>query len=335
MTNTANRRDFLARSAALAAASLLPFPTSAQAEPPPETKRIRLLHMPAICLAPQYLAEELLRLEGFEKVEYVSVSDNDNLSYITSDRVDATAQDSSGIVGRLDAGDPIMVLAGLHAGCYELFGNDRVPSVRELKGSRVAIGKIGDGDHRFISILMAYIGLDPRKDAKWIEAGTSAKAMRLFVEGKADVFFGFPPHPQELRMQKVGKVILNTTEDKPWSQYFCCMLTAHRDFVRKYPIAAKRVTRAFLKAADVCAQEPERAARLLVAKGYEPRYDVALEVLKSVPYARWRDAHPEDTLRFHALRQREVGMIKSTPQKVIARGTDWRILNELKKELKA
>jgi NitT/TauT family transport system substrate-binding protein len=333
--NSMNRRDFVVQSAALTGGALLPLSNSARAEPPPETKRIRLLHTPAICFAPQYIAEEMLRLEGFQTIEYVSVNDNNYLGYITSDRVDVTAQDSSGIVGRIDAGDPIVVLAGLHAGCYELFGNERVSSTRELRGSRIAIGQIGDGDDRFIATLMAYIGLDPRKDAKWIETGTSAKAMQLFVEGKADAFFGFPPHPQELRRKKIGQVIVNTTQDKPWSQYFCCMLTAHRDFVRKYPAAAKRVMRAFLKATDLCSQEPERAARLLVAKGYETRYEIALEVLKSIPYARWRESHPEDTLRFHALRQHEVGMIKATPQKIIAQGSDWRFLSELKKELKA
>jgi NitT/TauT family transport system substrate-binding protein len=86
---------------------------------------------------------------------------------------------------------------------------------------------------------------------------------------------------------------------------------------------------------DICANEPERAARYVVDKGHESRYDVALETLKTLPYRRWRDTNPEDTLRFHALRLHEVGMIKSTPQKLIAQGTDWRFLNELKKELKA
>ena len=30
----------------------------------------------------------------------------------------------------------------------------------------------------------------------------------------------------------------------------------------------------------------------------------------------------------------EVGMIKTSPQKILAQGTDWRFLKELKKELK-
>ena len=70
-------------------------------------------------------------------------------------------------------------------------------------------------------------------------------------------------------------------------------------------------------------------------KGYEPRYQVAYEVLTQLSYQRWRETNPEDTLRFYALRLHEVGMIKTNPQKLIAQGTDWRFLNQLKKELKA
>ena len=144
----------------------------------------------------------------------------------------------------------------------------------------------------------------------------------------------FAPLPQQLREKKIGHVILNTTLDRPWSQYFCCVVLGQREFVSKYPIATKRALRAFLKATDVCTREPERAARMLVEKGYESRYDIALEVLKELPYQRWREASAEDTLRFHALRLYEVGMIKTSPNNLVARSADWRFLNELKKELK-
>jgi NitT/TauT family transport system substrate-binding protein len=105
--------------------------------------------------------------------------------------------------------------------------------------------------------------------------------------------------------------------------------------VRSHPVATKRAIRAILKAADICAQQPERAARYMVAKGYDERYELTLQVLRELPYRRWRENHPEDTLRFHALRLHEVGMIRSTPQKLIERGTDWRFLDELRRELKA
>ena len=110
---------------------------------------------------------------------------------------------------------------------------------------------------------------------------------------------------------------------------------ATRDFVRTHPVATKRYLRAILKAADFCAAEPEQAAQQLVEAGFTERYDYALQTLNEVPYDRWREYDPEDSLRFYALRLHEAGMIKSSPNKIIAEGTDWRFLNELKRELKA
>jgi NitT/TauT family transport system substrate-binding protein len=227
------------------------------------------------------------------------------------------------------------LLAGIHGGCYELFASERIRAIRDLKGQRVAIAAFDSADHVFISSIVAYVGMDPRKDINWIVAGDAAGPVPLFAAGKADAVLAFPPEPQELRAKKVGHVIVDTTQDRPWSQYFCCMLSANQEFVRNNPVATKRALRAMLKAADICALEPERAARLLAERKFEPRYEMGLEVLKRVDYRRWREANPEDTLRFHALRLHEVGMIKSTPQKIIAQGTDWRFLNELKRELKA
>ncbi len=114
-----------------------------------------------------------------------------------------------------------------------------------------------------------------------------------------------------------------------------CLAFGKRDFVRDHPVATKRFLRAVLKAADFCAAEPASAAQRMVEAGFIERYDYALETLTELPYASWREFDPEDALRFYALRLREVGMITSTPNQVIAEGADWRFLNELKRELKA
>jgi len=332
---SASRREFLARTMSLAGASLLlPFSCSAAAEPPPEIRRIRFNYFPAICLAPQYLAEEFLRLEGFSEVEYprgIQVNRTDAAPVETDMWMDA----SPAVIAALDNGLPITALGGIHAGCYELFASDRVRAIRDLKDKTVAIGAELGLDHVFIASMVAYVGIDPKKDIHWNIAGTNEKALQLFKEGKADAYLGFAPQPQELRAKKIGHSILSTTQDRPWSQYFCCMLVARKEFVQRYPIATKRALRAVLKAADVCAEDPERAARFMAAKGHEPNYELGLQVLKDLPYRRWREANPEDTLRFYSLRMREAGVIKSTPQKIIAEGSDWRFLNELKKEMKA
>jgi NitT/TauT family transport system substrate-binding protein len=108
----------------------------------------------------------------------------------------------------------------------------------------------------------------------------------------------------------------------------------NREYVRKYPIATKRVVRAILKAADLCATEPARVARQLVDGAFTPRYDYALQTLSELTYDKWREYDPEDTIRFYSLRLREAGFIRATPNKILADGTDWRFFNELKRELK-
>ena len=107
------------------------------------------------------------------------------------------------------------------------------------------------------------------------------------------------------------------------------------EFVREYPIATKRVLRAMLKAADLCATEPERAARLMVDRGFTSRYDYTLQALNELPYRAWRDYDPEDTVRWYALRLNEAGFTKTARKQLIAEHTNWRFLNELKRELKA
>jgi NitT/TauT family transport system substrate-binding protein len=159
--------------------------------------------------------------------------------------------------------------------------------------------------------------------------------LELFAEGKIDAFLGFPPNPQELRARNIGQVIVSTAVDRPWSQYFCFMLTGNREYVRNHPVATKRAMRAILKATDLCANEPARVARTIVDRGFTERYDYALQTLSDVPYDKWREYDAEDTIRFYALRLHDAGLIKSTPQKIIAENTDWRFFDELKRELKA
>ena len=204
----------------------------------------------------------------------------------------------------MDREKRFVVLAGVHAGCWELVGNDRVRGIRDLRSKKIGIRAIGDIDHAWIASALAFVGIDPRTSVEWIIASSQANAMGLFIEDRVDAFLATPPRAQELRARKIGHVLVDSAQDRPWSQYFCCLITSSRDFVARYPVATRRAMRAILTAADICANEPERAAHFMVSEGHASRYDIALEVLKNLPYQRWREADPEDTLRFYALKIR-------------------------------
>ena len=299
-----------------------------------ETTTVRIASTAGICIAPQYVAEELLSAEGFTDVRYVRLASGSNApDGIAHGDVDFGLNFASVLVAALDHGVEMTVLGGVHMGCFELFANEGIRSLTELKGKKVGISWLESPGHLFLAAMAGHVGIDPGKDLHWVES-QPALPIELFTAGKVDAFLGFPPDPQAMRAQKIGHVIVNSSVDRPWSQYFCCMVAGNREFVRKHPVASKAVLRAILKAADLCVTEPARAARRLVDGGFTPRYDYALQTLNEVPYDKWREYDHEDTLRFYALRLHEVGIIKSSPQKIIAEGTDWRFLNELKRELK-
>jgi NitT/TauT family transport system substrate-binding protein len=306
----------------------------ARAEPPPETNRIRLQDAPIACFAPLFVAEALLKAEGFTDVQYVKTPFAQGPSdAVASGQIDIAQDDSAAYTMQLDRKAPIVVLGGLHTGCWELFAQTSIRSLRELKGKTVAAPE-GSSRLAFISAMVSSVGLDPRRDIAWTrhEAGES---IRLFEQGRLDAVLGFVPEPQVLRSKKVGHVLINTLTDRPWSQYFCCLAASNQDFVRKNPIATKRALRALLKAVDLCASQPESAAQFVVNHGVQAGYDYVLQAVREVGYAKWREYESEDTMRFWSLRLRELGITKSDPKTLLARGTDWRFIDQLKRELRA
>ncbi|SRR6266851_1551676 len=333
------RRRFLSTLSSVGAAGLIGTPNSFAEEAPPETTRLRLIQIPTICLAAQFTAEELLRREGFTDVQYIKKPGAKGIeTALASGEADINMLFNARSIMRLEAGDPTVILAGGMLGCFELFGTERVRAIRDLKRKTVAVLELESSQHAFIATMAAHVGLDPRKDINWV-AQPPVESMRQLAEGKIDAFLGFPPEPQQLRAMKAKAihVVVNSMMDRPWSQYFCCVVTGNREFVKKHPVATKRALRAIFNASDLIDREPERTARFLVDRGFTENYDYALEALTEMKgaFTAWRNYDPEDTIRFYALRLREAGMIKSSPSKIIADGTDWRFLNELRRELKS
>jgi NitT/TauT family transport system substrate-binding protein len=329
-----SRRVFLGRSTLVGTAGLLSLPPrSTAAASPPETTALRLAyHSRSLCHAPLYVAQELLTGEGFTDVQYVKTVGMERA--VAAGQVDLVTHYCGSLTIQVDQGDPIVLLSGLHPGCVELFATVAVRSIADLNGKTVAVTDVGGGRHAFLAVIAAHVGFDPRRDIN-IVGHPAAEAMRLLAEGKIDAFLAAPPDAQEFRTKQIGHVVVNSMTDRPWSQYFCCMVAGNREFIQKHPVATKRALRAILKAADICTNEPEWAARFLVDHGYAQQYKSALQTMQEMgmAYGMWREYDPEDTMRFYALRLHESGMIKSTPQKLIAQGTDWRFLNELKREL--
>jgi NitT/TauT family transport system substrate-binding protein len=303
-----------------------------------ETTKIRLIRetkFAILCYAPQYLAEDHLKAEGFTDVQYVPKGvKGSEAEALVENNADISAALGVDWIMPIAEGKPLVVVAGLHAGCIELFASHKVRSIRDLKGKRLAVHGLGSPERFLLASIVAYIGLDPEDDIEWVFS-TPNEWMQLLADDKVDAILTFPPLNYVLHASKVGHVILNTSVDDPWKHYLCCMIGARRDYVEQHPVATKKAIRAILKANELCSNEPERMADWLVKNGQATDRDFALRTLKDIPYTAWRDYDPDDTMRFYALRLREAKLIKDTPNEILERGTDWTIFNQVKNELKA
>jgi NitT/TauT family transport system substrate-binding protein len=201
MPMPSTRCRFLSTLALAGATGLVRAPPSLAAEGPLETTTVRIAKGPAICSAPLFASEELLRAEGFTDIRYVEVSVPEIIPAIVRGEADFTSHEPAYLIQQIVGGAPVVVIAGVHVGCYELFAQQNIRRVSELKGKRVA----ADNPLLF-SLMVAQVGLDPAKDCDWVTSTDPAvNPLELFAQGKIDAFPAFPPHPPELRARHAGQ----------------------------------------------------------------------------------------------------------------------------------
>ena len=289
--------------------------------------------MVGYCWAGLYLAGELLRADGFTDVRYVQGDKRvDNTKWLAGGVTDFDFNMPSMHIRTLEAGAPIKVLTGVHVGCFELKANNSINRIEDLKGKRVGVWAVNDHPHLFLSLMANYVGLDPVHDIHWVEG---ASPMQGFIDGKVDAFLAGAggnregarrenrPHDRQQRRRPSlvtvfllhrGRAARTIWIGIPWLPSVSCVPSS------RPPTSALR-TRNWRR-------------REMIDRGFVTNYDYALATLKENPHDKWREFDPEDSIRFYALRLQETGMIKSSPQQIIAEGTDFRFLNELKRELK-
>jgi NitT/TauT family transport system substrate-binding protein len=155
------RRRFLTALSLAGAAGLVRAPRALAAEGALETTTVRFMRIPAICHAPQFVAEELLHAEGFTDVRFFDAPSSAEINEaIARGKIDFNLHFASQFVSAIDGGAPITILAGAHVGCFELFANKSIRALTDLKGKSVGVEALGSSPHLFVSVMAAHVGLD-------------------------------------------------------------------------------------------------------------------------------------------------------------------------------
>ena len=322
-----------------------PAPSAAQASaaslPPPETTTLRIEAL-APCDTAYWMSDAFLREEGFTTIEY-------GKGDTAIGTADLGSSYGNTLVGAVDAAWPLVAVAGLHTGCIQIFARPGIAAVADLRGKTIAVNTktVKSGElaaiptvpYGFLVSLFAHVGMQPA-DANFVEIGGDKNVVTNFVDGKADAVFTASIQGPILQAnpKNPGKVILDTSLDKPWSQNYCCVLVTNREWARTNPVALKRATRAILRGVDAGKVDRRATARAAIEQGtFKANAAITEQVLYDVIKDEsfdWRDYDPEDTIRFFALRLADSKLIKKTPQQILSEGTDFTWFRQLRKELK-
>lgn len=301
---------------------------------PPETTTVRLAGG-GLCDPAFWTAGDYLREEGFTEAKILSPS----IGAVARREADVGIGYTQWILTNVDAGIPIVALAGTHTGCGEVWTKPGISSVADLRGKTIAVNstEITDVFYGFWAAVLAYVGIDPRRDVNFVVYDATNSPLELFLQGRSDAILALAQSVPILRSsdRNRGKLLVSNHDDKPWSQYYCCQLVANRDWVRTNPNAAKRVTRAVLRANDRVAKDPAAAARATLEQGLiaGATLDLAVATFKNCTFE-WREIDAEESLRFSALQLSGLKLVKAAPQKLVAQTSGYGYVAELKKELK-
>ena len=193
MQSTQSRRRFLATLSSAGVAGLMGGRNSFAQEAPPETTTVRLAKIAGVCIAPQYVADELLRAEGFTDIRYVAVETGiPGALALARGEIDFTTNYTPPLIITIDAGEPITIVGGEHVGCFEVFAREGIRSIPDLKGKAVGVQALGSSQHVFVSSMAAHVGLDPAKDIRWVTS-SSPKPMELFARERSMRFSACRP----------------------------------------------------------------------------------------------------------------------------------------------
>jgi NitT/TauT family transport system substrate-binding protein len=340
------RRTFLGAAGATIAAACVPGAGSTLAFGPPETTTIRIdPHFG--CEGWTWFIEDLLREEGFTNVQITGIGK------IHTGEADIGATFGNDLVHKIDAGLPYVVIGGTHTGCNQLWALPGINSIRDLRGKRIDVYSTKAGMDpvygMWVSLLATFgiapsevrfrdLSQNPAPGAPADQAplhGPPSPIIQNFLAGQSDAVLAYVDQGPALRAnpKNPGHLIFDMMMDKPWSQYYCCLLTATRDYATAYPWATKRATRAVLRGIDIVVKDRKAAVDAAVRKGYTQDGKLLLEAIQDMPYP-WREYDPADSLLYFALQLADAKLLKKTPRQIVAEGTDLAFFRQMQKELK-
>ena len=265
MRSIQTRRHFLAGLTTAGAATLASARGVSAQEAPLETTTVRFSRSPGICIAPQYVAEDLIRAEGLSDFRYVDQQAGlASIAMLARSDIDFAMDFATALAIPIDQGAPIKVLAGVHVGCYELFAHEGINSVLDLKGKTVGAGQnLGSDPHVFVTAMATHVGLDPLKDINWVTSDVKPDGP-VHAAARSTPSWASRPSRRNSAPARLAMSLSTAFWTAPGPNTTAACWPPMRLSWRNILPPPSGSCAPFSRPTDICVSNPERVARLLV-----------------------------------------------------------------------
>ncbi len=234
------------------------------------TRKVKLAYLGLTCEAAMFVAIEkgFFREEGVD-VELVKTDWDGLRDGLGLGRFDANYTLIMYMLKPIEQGLDVKMTGGIHAGCLRVQAGSKgsIRTVADLKGKKIGIPTMGSPPFLFASRALAAAGLNPSKDVDWIAIAPDVMGLAL-DNGQVDAVADSEPLGSILEAAGKVRTVADQAADLPYRDEYCCATVVSGKFAARDPLAAAKVTRGLLKAAQWVGENPTAAANLSVEKKY-------------------------------------------------------------------
>jgi len=158
------------------------------------------------------------------------------------------------------AKDLVIIGQSKNAMVGAIVGKKDIAGVRELKGKRLGIDRIGSNPDMYTQAALARFQIDPLKDLSYVQMGSTSQGIPALKAGSIDAFTTTPPY--DLFAQRLGfKVILDITALK--IPFAATVLLSTRTTVTRKQAEIAKFSRAYAEAIHTFLTNPEVAGKVV------------------------------------------------------------------------
>jgi NitT/TauT family transport system substrate-binding protein len=248
----------------------------------------------SLCAAPTYIAYEngYFTEEGFD-VTLITADGETRKVGLNNGTLAVTNTDFQ-FFPPIEQGMKFSVVDGLHYGCISILTkpDSGITEPSDLIGKTVGIDEMGSSPFQVASAWLAQNGIDIKNDVDIVPFGSDGNLqLEALKNGQIDAAALWDPFGT-VGVERDGFVkIFDLGTHPDYAGKFCCFLFASNDVLDKNPEKVAAILRAYHKAQDWIAKNPDEAAKIVIDKKYVSTgdYELASQLLQSYHYPTYED----------------------------------------------